>query len=168
MGRAERDAQQDLRAVSGRAHQAQFAAQGKCTKPTAKRGLPCALSAECDTTPGSGDGVCGLKKIDFTPPQGRPVELGALANDRIVYRVQDTGIGIAPDAQQYVFDEFRQVDGSPTRRYGGSGLGLSLAQRLAHLLGGSIEMASTMGEGSTFAVELPLEYEAPVELPGDA
>jgi len=91
-----------------------------------------------------------------------------LVNDRVVYRVQDTGIGIAAEAQQYVFDEFRQADGSPTRRYGGSGLGLALAQRLAGLLGGRIEMHSALGNGSTFTVELPLEYEAPVELPGDA
>jgi signal transduction histidine kinase len=92
----------------------------------------------------------------------------ALANDRVIYRVQDTGIGIAPDAQQYVFEEFRQVDGSATRRYGGSGLGLALAQRLAHVLGGTIELRSTLGEGSTFTVALPLEYEPPVELAGDA
>ena len=90
----------------------------------------------------------------------------SFANDRIVYRVQDSGIGIAPEAQQYVFDEFRQGDGSPTRRYGGSGLGLALAQRLAHLLGGNIEMQSMVGEGSTFSVELPLEYEAPVAIGG--
>jgi len=99
--------------------------------------------------------------------RGEIVASVALANDRIVYRVHDTGIGIAADAQQYVFDEFRQVDGSPTRRYGGPGLGLSLAQRLAHLLGGTIAIASTLGEGSTFTVELPLEYEPPVGLPGD-
>jgi signal transduction histidine kinase len=105
--------------------------------------------------------------VKFTP-RGEIVASVALANDRVVYRVQDTGIGIAADAQQYVFDEFRQVDGSPTRRYGGSGLGLALAQRLAHLLGGTIEMQSTLGEGSTFTVALPLEYEPPVELAGDA
>jgi signal transduction histidine kinase len=105
--------------------------------------------------------------VKFTE-RGEIVASVALANDRVVYRVQDTGIGIAADAQQYVFDEFRQVDGSPTRRYGGSGLGLALAQRLAHLLGGTIEMRSTLGEGSTFTVALPLEYEPPVELAGDA
>jgi signal transduction histidine kinase len=78
-------------------------------------------------------------------------------DDRAVFRVQDTGIGIAEEMQSLVFEEFRQVDGSSTRRYGGSGLGLSLAQRLARLLGGQIHVESIVGEGSTFRVELPLE-----------
>ena len=75
----------------------------------------------------------------------------------VVYRVVDTGIGIPESMQAQVFEEFRQVDGSSTRRYGGSGLGLSLAQRLAHLLGGEIYLESVVGEGATFRVELPLE-----------
>jgi signal transduction histidine kinase len=78
-------------------------------------------------------------------------------NERAVYRVQDTGIGIPEEMRQAVFDEFRQVDGSSTRRYGGSGLGLSLARRLARLLGGEIYVDSAVGEGSTFRVELPLQ-----------
>jgi signal transduction histidine kinase len=105
--------------------------------------------------------------VKFTE-RGEIVVGVSLANDRVVYRVQDSGIGIAADAQQYVFDEFRQGDGSSTRRYGGSGLGLALAQRLAQLLGGTIEMRSTLGAGSTFTVELPLEYEAPVARAGTA
>ncbi|MEP7002623.1 MAG: GAF domain-containing sensor histidine kinase [bacterium] len=76
---------------------------------------------------------------------------------RAVYRVADTGIGIPESMQAQVFEEFRQVDGSTTRRYGGSGLGLSLAQRIAHLLGGEIYLESAPDEGSTFRVELPLE-----------
>jgi len=80
-------------------------------------------------------------------------------NDRVIYTVTDTGIGIARDLQQVVFEEFRQVDGSSTRKYGGSGLGLSLAQRLAGLLGGEIHVESSLGEGSTFRVELPIEYQ---------
>ena len=89
----------------------------------------------------------------------------AVANGRAVYRVQDTGIGIPLDAQGMVFDEFRQVDGSATRRYGGSGLGLALSRRLARLLGGDIELASADGEGSSFTLELPLDYA--LELPLD-
>lgn len=80
-------------------------------------------------------------------------------DDRVIYSVQDTGIGIGLEAQRYVFDEFRQVDGSTTRRYGGSGLGLALARRLARLLGGDIVLVSTPGVGSTFRVEIPLAYE---------
>ena len=103
--------------------------------------------------------------VKFTD-RGEIVVGVSLANDRLVYRVQDSGIGIAPEIQQFVFDEFRQGDGSPTRRYGGSGLGLALARRLAQLLGGTIEMRSTLGAGSTFTIELPLEYEAPVATRG--
>jgi len=79
--------------------------------------------------------------------------------DRVIYNVQDTGIGIPPEAQRYIFDEFRQVDGSMTRRYGGSGLGLALARRLARLLGGDLVLVSTPGVGSTFRVEIPIAYE---------
>ena len=73
----------------------------------------------------------------------------------VVWEVEDTGIGIAPDAQSTIFDEFRQVDGSATRRFGGAGLGLALSQGLAHRLGGEISVRSTLGEGSVFTLALP-------------
>jgi signal transduction histidine kinase len=89
--------------------------------------------------------------------RGEVVASVELRGDRVVFRVRDTGIGISADEQKLVFDEFRQVDGSETRRYGGSGLGLTLARQLARALGGDIELESVPQEGSIFSVELPVE-----------
>ena len=79
-------------------------------------------------------------------------------NDLARFTVTDTGIGIPSTAHQLVFDEFRQVDGSTTRQYGGSGLGLALSRQLARLLGGDIQLESAPQEGSSFVVEIPLEF----------
>lgn len=70
--------------------------------------------------------------------------------------VRDTGIGIPPHAREYIFDEFRQVDGSSKREYGGTGLGLSLVQKLSRAMGGGVTLDSEVGKGSTFTVALPL------------
>jgi signal transduction histidine kinase len=86
----------------------------------------------------------------------------AVRAGRVSYAVTDTGIGISPDEHAAVFEEFRQADGSRTRRYGGTGLGLALARRLARLLGGDVTVTSAPGAGSRFSVELPLEYAGPV------
>jgi signal transduction histidine kinase len=88
---------------------------------------------------------------------GAPKETaGVLTTGPVVlWEIEDTGIGIAPDAQSAIFDEFRQVDGSATRRFGGAGLGLALSQGLAHRLGGEITVRSTLGEGSIFTLALP-------------
>lgn len=71
-------------------------------------------------------------------------------------RVSDTGIGIPPHALDLIFEEFRQVDGSPTRAYTGTGLGLAIARNLARLMNGSVAVESELGKGSTFTVTLPL------------
>lgn len=76
--------------------------------------------------------------------------------------VSDTGIGIAPDALERLFQPFMQADGSTTRRFGGTGLGLSIARRLAELMGGSIEARSELGRGSTFTLRIPCERSASV------
>jgi signal transduction histidine kinase len=103
----------------------------------------------------------------FTP-RGQVRARVTADGDRVAYAVEDTGIGIPAAAHEYVFDEFRQVDGSTTRVYGGSGLGLALARGLARRLGGEITLTSVPGAGSTFTVELPLRAEAAEAAPGVA
>jgi len=78
-------------------------------------------------------------------------------DDEAVLKVTDTGIGISEDFLDQIFDEFRQESEGLTRAHEGSGLGLTITQRLVELMGGSIEAESTKGEGSTFTVRLPLE-----------
>lgn len=74
----------------------------------------------------------------------------------IVFQVSDTGVGIDPDKQELVFEVFRQADGSINRKYGGSGLGLTISRQLAELLGGKLELRSEKGVGSTFTLRLPV------------
>ncbi len=93
--------------------------------------------------------------IKFTP-SGTVTLSGSLRGGRVSIEVRDTGIGIAPEDQKKLFQNFTQIDPSAARIQAGAGLGLALSKKLAGLMGGTIELESTPGVGSTFRVLLPL------------
>ncbi|NRT72262.1 response regulator [Clostridium beijerinckii] len=97
--------------------------------------------------------------IKFTE-SGRILISTEMSENGIQIKVKDTGIGIPKEHLPYIFDEFRQADGSTSRRYGGTGLGLAIAKKYANLLGGTISVESEPGEGSEFTVILPQNYSA--------
>ena len=80
----------------------------------------------------------------------------------VVIAVEDTGIGIAPDQQEAIFDEFTQLDSGSTKEYGGTGLGLSICRHLAELLNGRVSASSEIGCGSVFTLTIPLQHNAMV------
>jgi CheY-like chemotaxis protein len=86
---------------------------------------------------------------------------GASEARRLRLEVEDTGVGIAPGAANAVFQHFAQADSSVTRRYGGPGLGLAVARRLAELMSGTVDFTSVFGQGSTFWVEVGAPAAAP-------
>jgi len=94
--------------------------------------------------------------VKFTAQGGIRVEIRRAAGDSLQFAVEDTGIGIAPGKREAIFDAFTQADGSHTRRFGGSGLGLTITRRLVELMGGKLQVDSEPGKGSRFFFELPM------------
>jgi signal transduction histidine kinase len=129
------------------------------------RGLEFAIAIDPALPPGLRTDAARLKQVlknllanafKFTSRGGVTLRIGPDAPGYAAFAVRDTGIGIAPDKQQMIFEAFRQADGSTSRVYGGTGLGLSISRELTRLLGGELRLASRPGEGSTFTLVLPL------------
>ena len=103
--------------------------------------------------------------LKFTEKGGVTIQCALLDRyDMLRISVNDTGIGISPAALGYIFEAFRQADGSTTRRFGGTGLGLTIARKLIELQGGEVSVESVVGQGSTFSFTLPIASAAVVRV----
>jgi PAS domain S-box-containing protein len=101
--------------------------------------------------------------IDLSHPLDQGIAVSPQQPPWIRFQVKDTGIGMTPEQLQRIFQAFVQAEESTARRYGGTGLGLALSQSFCHLMGGTISVESTLGEGSTFTVDLPVHGPAAPE-----
>jgi PAS domain S-box-containing protein len=114
------------------------------------------LSNAVKFTPAGGTVTVGCDTVQQAPPEARVTGGGPWA----YIRVEDTGIGIAPEHHAAVFEPFHQVESGTTRSAGGTGLGLTISRRLARLMGGDLTLESTPGVGSVFTLWLPAASDA--------
>jgi signal transduction histidine kinase len=102
--------------------------------------------------------------VKFTPEGGRVTIQADTDGVHLILRVIDTGVGIAPEDQEIIFEKFRQAAKTLTREHQGTGLGLSIVRELAKLLGGEVKLQSELGRGSTFTVTVPLQLQVESKL----
>ena len=100
--------------------------------------------------------------LKFTESGGVTVKVWEINDGTIAISVADTGIGIAPEDQEKIFQAFRQGDQTFTRQHSGTGLGLAITESLVKMMGGSISLDSELGKGATFTVEIPREYDVKI------
>ncbi|WP_085583256.1 MULTISPECIES: response regulator [unclassified Pseudomonas] len=103
--------------------------------------------------------------VKFTEQGSVSLTIAGQPNDGVAFIVRDTGIGIAANQQESIFEAFHQADGTTNRKYGGTGLGLSISRDLAALLGGFISVSSAPGRGSVFTLVVPQHYRQNSETP---
>jgi signal transduction histidine kinase len=96
-----------------------------------------------------------VNAIQYTPKGGSVTVILDCQNTHAIVQVRDTGIGIAPEHQQRIFDRFYRVDSDRSRASGGSGLGLAIASAIGRSHQGSLQLQSELGKGSTFTIRLP-------------
>lgn len=98
--------------------------------------------------------------LKFTEKGSVSLEVRQHGNGQLAFAIKDTGIGIAEDQQKRIFEAFHQADSTISRRFGGTGLGLSISRELIRLLGGHFLLESKVGDGSTFTVVMPAEFDS--------
>jgi len=103
--------------------------------------------------------------VKFTDSGFVEMEIFSEENKNLIFKVIDTGIGMSDEDQEVIFEEFRQVDGSITKKYSGTGLGLAICKKIADLLEGSISVNSQSGKGSTFVFTIPMNFIGKSEAP---
>lgn len=135
------------------------------------------LQFDCQTTPNSDRIRADVRRvrqillnllsnaIKFTPAGGKVILRVWQEAQKVLLQVEDTGIGIAQDELPLLFEKFQQLENTYQRTYEGTGLGLALTKQLVEMHGGSIEVESCVGEGSTFTVMIPSQPEVPVKVP---
>jgi CheY-like chemotaxis protein len=106
--------------------------------------------------------------VKFTPQGSVKAVVDLSPSGALRFTVADTGVGIAPEKLPSLFEKFTQADNSATRRFGGTGLGLAICRELTQMMGGSINVDTREGHGSTFVVELPLPRGRPAEAAPEA